>query len=196
MVCRSCRSFSAKGTWFIQAWVAETWKEHEKGNLHLHAKLIHLHTDFVFVVFVVFDETMKQNYAQSTSNPRDVNWAQFVIYAYLILFWGFPKMMVPNNHVFSYKKWSFRGVLGVKPPFKERVVYDLPTNKAWLLSPVFLFAGLWQRTLFDRGGGRFHLKWVSQKGDVSHEKKPCTFHYTGWLIGILTMVHYNPYIIG
>ena len=32
--------------------------------------------------------------------------------------WGFPKMVVPNNHGFSYWKWSFGGVLGV-PPFKE-----------------------------------------------------------------------------
>ena len=31
---------------------------------------------------------------------------------------------------------------------------------------------------------------------VSHEKKPPTFHYTGWLIGILIMVYYNPYITG
>ena len=23
-----------------------------------------------------------------------------------------------------------------------------------------------------------------------------TFHYTGWLIGILTMAYYNPYITG
>ena len=30
---------------------------------------------------------------------------------------------------------------------------------------------------------------------VSHEKTPTTFFYTGWLIGILTMVYYNPYII-
>ena len=30
---------------------------------------------------------------------------------------------------------------------------------------------------------------------VSHEKKPPTFHYTGWLIGILIMVYYNPCII-
>ena len=32
--------------------------------------------------------------------------------------WGFPKMVVPNNHWFSCKKWSFWGGLGV-PPFKE-----------------------------------------------------------------------------
>ena len=31
---------------------------------------------------------------------------------------GFPKMLVPNNHGFSYQKWSFWGDLGV-PPFKE-----------------------------------------------------------------------------
>ena len=38
--------------------------------------------------------------------------------ALLGLIWGFPKMVVPNNHGFSYQKWSFWGVLGV-PPFKE-----------------------------------------------------------------------------
>ena len=31
---------------------------------------------------------------------------------------------------------------------------------------------------------------------MSHEKKPPTFHYTGWLIGILIMVYYNPYVTG
>ena len=33
-------------------------------------------------------------------------------------------------------------------------------------------------------------------GYMSHEKNPPTFHYTGWLIGILIMVYYNPYITG
>ena len=36
-------------------------------------------------------------------------------------------------------------------------------------------------------------KGISRK-HLSHEKKPPTFHYTGWLTGILTMVYYNPYI--
>ena len=31
---------------------------------------------------------------------------------------------------------------------------------------------------------------------LSHEKNPPTFHYTGWLIGILIMVYYNPNITG
>ena len=34
------------------------------------------------------------------------------------------------------------------------------------------------------------------KFDMSHEKNPPTFHYTGWLIGILIMVYDNPYITG
>ena len=29
---------------------------------------------------------------------------------------------------------------------------------------------------------------------LSHEKNPPTLHYTGWLIGILIMVYYNPHI--
>ena len=32
--------------------------------------------------------------------------------------------------------------------------------------------------------------------DMSHEKNPPTFHYTGWLIRILIMVYYNPYTTG
>ena len=32
--------------------------------------------------------------------------------------------------------------------------------------------------------------------EVSHEKNPLTFHYTGWLIGILIMVYNNPCITG
>ena len=32
--------------------------------------------------------------------------------------------------------------------------------------------------------------------DMSHEKNPLTFHYTGCLIGILIMVYYNPHITG
>ena len=33
---------------------------------------------------------------------------------------------------------------------------------------------------------------------LSHEKKTnmLIFHYTGWLIGILIMVYYNPYVTG
>ena len=31
---------------------------------------------------------------------------------------------------------------------------------------------------------------------MSHEKNPPTFHYTGCLIGILTMVYCNPHITG
>ena len=45
-------------------------------------------------------------------------------------------------------------------------------------------------------------KWLDTKvghqydldPQMSHEKKPPTFHYTGWLIGILIIVYYNPYI--
>ena len=36
--------------------------------------------------------------------------------------WRLPKMVVPNQHGFSYYKWSFGAVLGV-PPFKETPKY-------------------------------------------------------------------------
>ena len=32
-------------------------------------------------------------------------------------------MVVPNNHGFSYKKWSFWGVLGL-PPFKDTPILE------------------------------------------------------------------------
>ena len=46
--------------------------------------------------------------------------------------WGFPKMVVPNNHGFSYEKWSFWGVLGV-PPFTE--------TPSWVHCNVFVLRG-------------------------------------------------------
>ena len=36
----------------------------------------------------------------------------------------------------------------------------------------------------------------TQFGDVGHEKIPPTFHHTSWLIGILILAYYNPYIVG
>ena len=53
--------------------------------------------------------------------------------------WGFPKMVVPSNHGFSYWKWSFWGVLGV-PPFKEtpiQVGWIRPVNR-WNLNQLIL----------------------------------------------------------
>ena len=61
-----------------------------------------------------------------------------------------------------------------------------------------------------RAGGCFRPHWSSwmrlwklphvlQGGPQTVEprkKKPLTIHYTGWLIGILTMVYHNPYIPG
>ena len=37
---------------------------------------------------------------------------------------------------------------------------------------------------------------VQRDYQVSHEKNPPTFYYTGWLIGILIMVYYDPCITG
>ena len=39
-----------------------------------------------------------------------------------------------------------------------------------------------------------HEKISSTNGSLSHTKNPPTFHCIGWLIGILLMVYYNPYI--
>ena len=45
----------------------------------------------------------------------DIRWNKYIQWHY----GGFPKMVgFPNNHGFSYQKWSFWGVLGV-PAFKE-----------------------------------------------------------------------------
>ena len=48
------------------------------------------------------------------------------------------------------------------------------------------------------GRQAFHigLRTSGRYIQMSHEKNPLTFHYTGWLIGILIMVYYNPYITG
>ena len=67
----------------------------------------------------------------------------------------FPKMVVPNNHGFSYLKWSFWGVLGV-PPFKETPIYKLG----------------------------FHPKKYLEKGHKSHVRyqKPLCQPMKSWLI--------------
>ena len=45
--------------------------------------------------------------------------------------------------------------------------------------------------------GWMTIMWKEEKeSQLSHEKTLTTFHYTGWLIGILIMVYYNPYITG
>ena len=45
-----------------------------------------------------------------------VTWICGEVQKMFLVEWVFPKMVVPNNHGFSYQKWSFWGVLGV-PPF-------------------------------------------------------------------------------
>ena len=60
--------------------------------------------------------------------------------------WGFPTNLVPNNHGFSYSKWSFWGVLGV-PPFTETPIqtlqmiwfWDSPLGPTYLDRPFFAF---------------------------------------------------------
>ena len=37
--------------------------------------------------------------------------------------WGFPKMVVPNHHWFSYSKWRFWGVLLRKHPRHEWLIF-------------------------------------------------------------------------
>ena len=54
-----------------------------------------------------------------------------------------------------------------------RAAVSMPNNKTSLNLPVLIFNVTWAK-----------------------KKKPPTLHYTGWLIGILIMVYYNPYIPG
>ena len=47
---------------------------------------------------------------------------------------------------------------------------------------------------FFLGGGR--ARFMVFNVHMCHEKNHPTFHYTGWLIGILIVAYYNPYITG
>ena len=61
------------------------------------------------------------------------------------------------------------------------------------------FSGLFCSILRDNWSvinGPYTYKDRELCAHLSHEKNPPTFHYTGWLIGILIMVYYNPYITG
>ena len=63
-----------------------------------------------------------------------------------------------------------------------------------------LFHRSWHLAIRRTEGGfsmlKGSVKMRASKRQLSHEKNPPTFHYTGWLIGILIMVYYNPYITG
>ena len=91
-----------------------------------------------------FKKTVRKFFGKSFENKTKKNthetmWSIATLYPSMILLhgnfmkqtkydkifmdiWGFPKMVVSNNHGFSYWKWSFWGVLGV-PPFKETPIY-------------------------------------------------------------------------
>ena len=62
-----------------------------------------------------------------------------VVYMYnsIVYIWLFPKMVVPNNHGFSYSKWSFWGVKWGyhhfrKPPYKYNYIC-INTLDTWVL---------------------------------------------------------------
>ena len=56
--------------------------------------------------------------------------------------------------------------------------------------------------MVNAGSGQIFQSHGAKRGmmdnrHLSHEKqKHATFHYPGWLMRILIMVYYNPYIIG
>ncbi len=58
--------------------------------------------------------------------------------------------------------------------------------------------GRWWLAISCSGGDFSDILPSSKSPEIqlSHERNPLTFHYTGWLIGILIMVYDNPYIIG
>ena len=43
---------------------------------------------------------------------------------------------------------------------------------------------------------RYSKVLMSRYSNWATKKNPLTFHYTGWIIGIFTMVYYNPHITG
>ena len=54
-----------------------------------------------------------------------------------------------------------------------------------------VFRGFWMATSILE---HWSQKIYTTKIQVSHEKKPLTFHHTGCLIGSLIMAYYNPHL--
>ena len=114
--------------------------------------------------------------------------------------------------------------IGGKPPkwmvyFMENPIKvdDLGGNTPyfWFNTHIHLYLRAWWHEILGGGHGiylsRYLVKvnwgplqlsrgidtsWGGRETQRSHEKNPPTFHYTGWLIGILIMVYYNPHITG
>ena len=63
---------------------------------------------------------------------------------------------------------------------------------AWLDEQIFfLVQTLGEREFNAKTKHMQHAQHI-EENQLSHEKIPPTFHYTGWLIGILITVYYNP----
>ncbi len=123
-----------------------------------------------------------------------------------------------NGFHFGYHlyKWSYGPTLYVFPPSDQWNSFPLVAFKRWAKTPS---EGHGSSECGNNGGRHwpwpapcditkprpkpfsrhFQLEPIFLKHSISqlsHEKNPPTFHYTGWLIGILVMVYYNPYITG
>ena len=79
-------------------------------------------------------------------------------------------------YLFHSNLWCFLGFL-VHPETVDMV--DIPVFRG-----LYIYINWWR------------ISEPSTFSNMSNEKTLLTFHYTGWLIGILIMAYYNPYITG
>ena len=89
-------------------------------------------------------------------------------------------MFIQVPYRYSLRVSSWKGLPELKPERKQLKA----TDQCLVFWEVHF---LHFNCQFFENGGTIHL---------SHEKTLITFHYTGWFIGILIMVYYNPYIPG
>ncbi len=83
------------------------------------------------------------------------------------------------------------------PPFEKPSSFSMAHNSFTIsILPFRSDTSRGRRTSNSMDQERFCASRSPRGTQVSHQKNPLTFHYTGWLIGILIMAYYNPYITG
>ena len=97
-----------------------------------------------------------------------------------------------NDHRFSDVSMLVGLIFHTVPTKKRHVAIGRLAGEGRLGSCLVKFGGLVEGVFSGVGGGCQSI--LGQ--EMSHEKNPPTFHYIGWLIGILIMVYDNPHING
>ena len=115
----------------------------------------------------------------------------FVFLIYFFVFWGFRVL----SKGFDEMSFQFGIICPIFPSFSCELGSFVACSCFSEVFPLCLFFSISRHFLLCFGVSIWHYAFGTlfsgQRFHMSHEKYPFTFHYTGCLIGALTMAYYN-----